>query len=131
MFIKLYLLAFAVFFAIDLVWLVFIARSFYKNQLDKLLATSPNWLPAIIFYLIFVAGLTFFVISPNKLETNMLQVFLIGAFFGLVAYATYDLTNLATLKDWPLTVTIVDLIWGAFLGGSVSLITVLIAQRIF
>lgn len=129
MFVKLYLIALPVFFAIDMIWLGLIAKNFYAQQIGFLLKSNINWVAAILFYLLFIAGLVVFVINP-AMEKNSWQLALIlGAFFGLVTYATYDLTNLATLKDWPLAITIVDLAWGATLGAAVSLVTYLIAVK--
>lgn len=128
--IKLYLIATTVFFAIDMLWLGIIAKNFYVQQIGFLLKTNVNWAAAIIFYLIFIAGLTYFVIAPAHNQPGMTAALLSAAFFGLVTYATYDLTNLATVKDWPLLVTIVDLIWGMVLATSVTGITLLVAQRL-
>ena len=130
MFIKLFLIALPVFFAIDMVWLVLVAKNFYKEQIGFLMRPDINWAAAIIFYLLFIAGLVTFVISPAVEKHSWINAVFFGAFFGLVTYATYDLTNLATLKDWPLLVTIVDLIWGSVLAASISLITYLIAVKI-
>ncbi len=130
MFAKLFLIALPVFLAIDIVWLTLVAKNFYANQIGYLMAKNPNLIAALIFYLIFIAGLIVFVITPaldNKMWT---QALLVGAFFGLVTYATYDLTNLATVKDWPLIITIVDLIWGMVLSAAVSLITYFIALKL-
>jgi len=130
MFLKLYLIALPVFFAIDMVWLGFVAKNFYRQQIGFLMKPDINWTAAIIFYLIFIGGLVTFVISPAFEKQSWLHALLYGAFFGLVTYATYDLTNLATTKDWPLLVTIVDLIWGSVLAASISVITYFIAVRI-
>ena len=130
MFIKLYSIALPVFLAIDMVWLIFIAKNFYAKQIGYLMAKNPNLLAAFIFYLIFIAGLIFFVITPALDKKLWTQALLAGAFFGLVTYATYDLTNLATIKDWPLIITIVDLIWGMVLSAAVSVITYLIAHKL-
>lgn len=130
MFWKLYAIALPIFFAIDMVWLGFIARAFYKQQLGFLMAPNINWTAAIIFYLLFIAALIIFVIVPATEKNSLTHALVLGAFFGLVTYATYDLTNLATLKDWPLTVTIVDMIWGMVLAGSVSSLTFLIAKKL-
>jgi uncharacterized membrane protein len=89
-----------------------------------------NWAAAIIFYLIFIVGLVVFVISPAVEKGSWTHAVLFGALFGLVCYATYDLTNLAVAKDWPLLVTIVDLAWGAVLASSVSVVTYFIASKI-
>jgi uncharacterized membrane protein len=130
MFLKLYLIALPVFFIIDIIWLGLIAKNFYADQLGFLLRDSVNWTAAIIFYLLFIVGLIVFVITPAFQAQSWLHALLFGALFGLITYATYDLTNLATVKDWPLLVTIVDLIWGAVLAASVSTITYLIATKI-
>ena len=130
MFIKLFLIALPVFFAIDMVWLVLVAKKFYQDQIGFLMRPDINWAAAIIFYMLFIAGLVVFVISPAVEKQSWIHAVLYGAFLGLITYATYDLTNLATMKDWPLTVTIVDLIWGSVLASSVSVITYFIANKI-
>jgi uncharacterized membrane protein len=130
MFIKLFLIALPVFFIIDMVWLVLVAKKFYQDQIGFLMKPDINWFAAIIFYLLFIAGLVIFVISPAVLKHSWIHALLFGALFGLITYATYDLTNLATLKDWPLLVTVVDLIWGSVLASSISLITYFIANKI-
>ena len=130
MFIKLFIIALPVFFVIDMVWLVLVAKKFYQEQIGFLMKPDINWFAAIIFYLLFIAGLVIFVISPAVEKHSWVHAILLGALFGLITYATYDLTNLATLKDWPLLVTVVDLIWGTVLASSISLITYLIANKI-
>ena len=130
MFIKLYPIAFAVFLGIDAVWLTLIAKNFYAKQIGYLMAKNPNLIAALIFYLIFIAGLIFFVIIPALDKKMWIQALLAGAFFGLVTYATYDLTNLATVKDWPLIITIVDLAWGMFVSAAVSVATYFIALKL-
>jgi uncharacterized membrane protein len=129
MFFKLYAIALPVFFAIDMVWLVLIARNFYKNQIGFLMKPEVNWPAAITFYLLFLVGLIVFVIEPAVAKKEWLQALGKGALFGLITYATYDLTNLATLKDWPFTVVWVDMIWGTVLAASVSVITYALAVR--
>ena len=129
MFIKLYLIALPVFLAIDMVWLTLVAKNFYAKQIGYLMAKNPNLFAALIFYLIFIAGLIVFVITPALDKKIWTQALIVGAFFGLVTYATYDLTNLATVKDWPLIITIVDLIWGMVLSAAVSVITYFIALK--
>lgn len=127
---KLYLIALPVFFAFDMLWLGLIAKNFYARQIGFLLKPDINWVAAIIFYLIFIAGLVIFVIAPAVEKGSWLQALILGALFGLITYATYDLTNLATLKDWPLIVTIVDLAWGTALGALVSTTTYFIVSKI-
>lgn len=130
MFIKLFGIALPVFFAIDMIWLGFVAKNFYRAQIGTLMKSDVNWIAAVIFYLIFIAGLIVFVIAPAMEKGSWTHALLFGALFGLVCYATYDLTNLAVAKDWPLLVTIVDLAWGALLAASVSVITYFIANKI-
>lgn len=129
MFIKLYLIALPVFLGIDMVWLTLIAKNFYAKQIGFLMAKNPNLLAAIVFYLIFIAGLTFFVISPALDKKMWINALVAGAFFGLVTYATYDLTNLATVKNWPIVITIVDLLWGMAVSAAVSVITFFLARK--
>ena len=130
MFLKLFLIALPVFFVIDMVWLILVAKKFYQEQIGFLMKPDINWLAAIIFYLLFIVGLVTFVISPAVEKHSWVHAILFGALFGLITYATYDLTNLATVKDWPLLVTVVDLIWGTVLAASISVITYIIAGKI-
>ncbi|MGA1977792.1 MAG: DUF2177 family protein [Bacteroidales bacterium] len=129
MVIKLYLIALPIFFVIDMAWLVLVAKKFYQKQIGFLMKPDINWVAAIIFYLLFIAGLVTFVISPAVEKHSWVNAIIFGALFGLITYATYDLTNLATLKDWPLSVTVVDLIWGTVLAASISGITYFIAVK--
>lgn len=112
--------AFVVFFAIDIIWLGLIARKVYKKYLGYIMADKVRWVAALIFYVIFIAGLAYFVLLPVNVWWMAL---LNGALFGFIAYATYDLTNLSTLKGWPLEITFIDLAWGTSLGALVSVIT--------
>ena len=123
----LYLITLSIFFLIDMVWLGVVAKGFYRKHLGALMAPKVVWPAAITFYLFFIAGLVTFVIWPALVadQAPLLRPLIFGAFFGLVAYATYDLTNLATLKDWPIVVTVVDLVWGMALGGIVSCLSFL------
>ena len=130
MFIKLYAIALPVFFAIDMAWLGLVANKFYKSHIGFLMKSDINWVAAGLFYLLFVIGLVLFVIAPAVEKGSWTRAILYGALLGLIAYATYDLTNLATLKDWPLLVTLVDLTWGAVLAASISVVTYFIADKI-
>lgn len=130
MFIKLFVIALPVFFVIDMIWLGLVAKGFYREQIGALMKSDVNWVAAVIFYLIFIAGLVVFVITPAVEKGSWTHALIFGALFGLVCYATYDLTNLALAKDWPLLVTIVDLIWGAVLAASVSTLTYFIVNKI-
>lgn len=122
-FLKLYLVSIPIFFAIDLFWLGVIGKTLYKEQIGHLMAHEIRWGAAVFFYLIYLFGLVFFAIWPAFKESNWSQALVYGALFGLICYSTYDLTNLATLKGWPIKIVCYDLIWGAFLSGIVSLIT--------
>jgi uncharacterized membrane protein len=130
MFIRLFLIALPTFFVIDMIWLVLVAKKFYSARLGFLMKPDIGWAAAILFYLLFIAALVTFVISPAVEKHSWVHALVYGAFFGLVTYATYDLTNLATLKDWPIAVTIVDLIWGSALASSISVITYFISAKI-
>ena len=126
---KNYFLTFIIFMGIDMVWLGVISKKLYADKLGYLMASKVNWLAAVIFYLIFIAGLLFFVIYPALKQNMWSYALLAGLFFGLVTYATYDLTNLATIRDWPLLITIIDLIWGSFISGTTAVLTFLILSR--
>ena len=119
-YLKLYFCTLLAFFAIDMVWLGLVARGFYQKHLGFLLRTNPNWPAAVVFYLLFVFGLLVFVVVPSLEAGSTKKVLILGALFGLITYATYDPTNLATVKDWPWVVTVVDLLWGGILATSVS-----------
>jgi uncharacterized membrane protein len=125
----LYLITLAVFFAVDMVWLGVVAKNFYRKHLGYLMGPKVGWPAAILFYLLFIAGLLIFAVRPALVAGAPIKALLLGAFLGLVAYATYDLTNQATVKDWPVVVTVVDLVWGTTLGGIVSWLSVLAAHR--
>ena len=126
-YLKLYALVFIAFLAIDMVWLTVVAREFYRKQLDFLHIQFNLW-AAFAFYLLFVAGLLVFVIVPAVEAGSLRKALLLGAFFGLVTYATYDLTNQATVKDWPWILTIVDMTWGAVLATTVSCLGYLVGR---
>ena len=130
MFLKLYFIALPIFFGMDMLWLGVAAKNFYTKQIGFLMTPKVNWAAAILFYLLFLAGLAVFVIAPAVEKDSWMRALLLGALFGLITYATYDLTNLATLKDWPLALTVVDLIWGTTLASSVSVGTYLIARKL-
>ncbi|OGL32983.1 hypothetical protein A3F64_03005 [Candidatus Saccharibacteria bacterium RIFCSPHIGHO2_12_FULL_42_8] len=125
-----YLVAGVLFAIIDGIWLSFVANKLYRSQLGSLLLDKPNLPAAVVFYLVFLVGLVVFVINPAISSGDWKVALGLGVLFGFVTYATYDLTNLATLKGYPLTITIVDLIWGTVLTASVSLVAFFILQRI-
>lgn len=110
-----YIVTAIVFLGIDAIWLTLSADRLYKPNLSKLLAAQYNLTPAVLFYLLYVAGIVIFAVSPAFKSEHWTTATLYGALFGLFAYATYDLTNQATLKDWPVIVTVADLCWGTVL----------------
>ena len=116
-----YVLTALVFFAIDLVWLGVVARGLYRRYLGDFLADQPNWTAAIIFYLLFIVGILVFAVMPALERHSASHALLYGALFGLFTYATYDLTNLATLQGWPLGIVFIDIAWGMALTGTVAL----------
>ena len=125
--VKLYLGTFAAFLIIDMIWLGVIAKSFYAKHLGFLMRSRPNWAVAFIFYMIFIVGVLIFAVIPAKDTGSLGRAALLGGLFGLFTYGTYDLTNWATLKNWPPVVVFVDLAWGIILCGTVSVIGTLIA----
>ena len=129
-YVYLYLATVPVFLAIDMLWLGVVAKGFYQEKLVNFLG-PVNWVAAISFYLIFIVGILIFAVSPALESQSLMKAVVLGTLFGFFAYATYDLTNLATLNDWPLSVTIVDMVWGAVLSGSVATISFLIGRALF
>ena len=126
--ILLYIITLVVFFVIDMIWLGVVAKEFYRRHLGSLMSPKVNWISAMLFYLLFIVGLLVFVIRPALSAGVPIQALFYGALLGLISYATYDLTNLATIKDWPLIVTVIDLIWGTVLGGVVSYVSALLGR---
>jgi len=126
-----YLITFTVFIVIDLVWLGVVGQGLYQRYLGLLLKKNVNWVAAIVFYALYILGLMVFVIGPAYQNADVLNAFLMGGLLGLIMYATYDLTNLATLKDWPVTITLIDLAWGTFLGSLTSGLAVIVSLWLF
>lgn len=104
-----------VFFGIDYLWLSRIAIGFYRRRIGGLLLETPNFAAAGLFYLVYVAGIVYFAVMPAVAGGGWMAALVGGAFLGLIAYGTYDMTNLATLKDWSLSVSLVDMAWGSLL----------------
>jgi uncharacterized membrane protein len=123
MLLKAYVIALTTFLLLDMLWLGVIAKNLYSEYLGPLMKPNINWVAAISFYLLFTLGLVIFVIQPALDKQSWVHAMLLGAFFGLVTYATYDLTNLATLKNWPLMITFIDLAWGSILTATVATVT--------
>lgn len=119
-----YLIAFlataAVFLALDFIWLSQVAVGFYRDMLAGHLAAKPDFLAASLFYVIYLCGIMYFAVVPAIARGTLASALFSGGLFGFVAYATYDLTNMATLSDWPAIVTVVDLVWGTFVTAAAS-----------
>ncbi len=130
-YLKVSIIAFIIFIIIDLLWLGLIAKDLYQRELGHLLKPNVNFTAAIIFYLIFIIALSVFVIVPGIEADSIWKVIFLGALFGFASYATYDLTNYATLEGFPLNMVIIDLIWGTSLGTLTSLLTFLIYKGVF
>lgn len=127
--IKQFFVALGSFLVVDGLWLTLIAKNFYAKHLGYLMAKNPNLLAAGLFYLIYVFAMVVLVVTPGLEKGSFWSTVLSGALFGLCCYATYDLTNLATVQNWPLIVTIVDLIWGTFLSATIAAISFLIFHK--
>jgi uncharacterized membrane protein len=123
-----YVLTVPVFFAIDMVWLGLIAKNYYAKQLEGLLAPTVNWPAALTFYFLYIFGIIFLAVLPAVEKESLKTAILNGAVLGGIAYATYDLTNLATLKNWPLQMVFVDILWGIVLTTSVAVASYYIAM---
>ncbi|MFN8238042.1 MAG: DUF2177 family protein [Chitinophagales bacterium] len=126
----LFLLTTLIFFAIDMIWLGLIARNFYREKLNFIFTGEVNWAAAVIFYFIYIIGILYFVVVPGFGHHDWKTVLLNGAALGFLCYATYDLTNMATIKQWPLMIVLVDIAWGTFLTGSVAVLSYLTALKL-
>lgn len=116
-FLKTYLVTFVVFLILEAFWLAIIAKNLYAKELGYIMSPKPNVIATIAFFVIFILGFTFFVINPS-IEKNMWTYALFaGILLGVLSYSTYALTNLATIKDWPVKIALIDILWGASLGG--------------
>ena len=128
-FIKLYLLSFGSLLVIDSVWLTKVAPKFYKSNIGHLMAENPNLLSAGLFYLIYIVGVVVFVVQPAVDAKSLSYAVSRGALFGLVAYSTFDLTSMAVFKNWPVKVTVVDMVWGTILTTLVAVLATFIATK--
>ena len=125
--IKTFFIALVFFFIIDVFWIYFVATPMYKQEVSSLMELKIP--PALLFYVIFLLGLIFFVVNPNQ-DNTLLNVFLIGAFFGLVTYGTYDLTVYASMNIFSLKLVVADILWGMFLSGAVGTLTVFTINKL-
>jgi len=117
------------FLIIDVIWLSFAVKYFYKPQLGSLLNEKPVMWAAILFYLIYVVGLSIVIIQPALINNSILQAFWTGIVFGIVAYGTYNFTNMATIQNWSPYVVFVDLFWGGILTGTSSAFGIYLAKK--
>ncbi len=126
---KRYFTAFTVFLLIDILWLAKFSPAFYKSNIGHLMADEVSYIPALVFYFSYIFALLVFVINPAVKEQSLKKALYLGALIGFVMYGTYDLTNMATLKDWPFIVTAVDLCWGTFITAVTSLISTFLIMK--
>ena len=115
--------------AIDLVWLLGLAKNLYRDQMGDLMASEPKLIAGLAFYLIYALGVCIFVIMPALSKQSWIYAVQYGALFGLFCYMTYDLTNLATIKNWPLMITIIDLIWGSLVTATTASVSYYLSKR--
>ena len=127
-YLKLYALTVPVFFIIDLIWLGAVAKGFYQKNLSFVLSPQVNWPAAILFYLLYIAGILIFAVVPAVSKDSWQHAMVYGGLFGFFTYMTYELTNLALLKDWPLNVVVVDIIWGVVLCTAVATLSFILAK---
>lgn len=125
-----YFATLAVFVVVDFIWLGFVARDFYRSSIGHLMSDNFNIPAAIVFYLIYPIGVVMFAVSPGLDAGNLAKAAILGLAFGFFAYATYDLTNLATLRDWPIGITIADIAWGSILTATAATAGFAIASRV-
>ena len=126
-----FIFASAIFLIIDIIWLSFAVKNFYKPNIGPLLNDKPVMWAAILFYLIYVVGLTLVVLQPALANKSVFQAFWMGIVFGVVAYGTYNLTNMATIKNWSVNVVIVDMVWGGILTGVAAGMSLYITNYFF
>lgn len=110
-----YLSTFGIFLALDALWLGKVSPKLYRNNIGHLMAKRPNLVAAAIFYAIYILGITVFVLIPTLQSGSIGEALIKGGLFGLVAYATFDLTSQAVFKNWPTKITVIDLVWGSFI----------------
>lgn len=127
---KLYFITLFMFLGIDSLWLGLVAPEFYRAQIGHLMAATPNLAAAGVFYTLFTGVLVYFVVEPGVGAGTIRDVLVRGAAFGLVTYGTYDLTNLATLRGWPLPVTVADMVWGTILTAITAAVSVWAGKKL-
>lgn len=125
-----YVVTLIAFIAIDMIWLVWLARATYVAEMGDLLRKQPNMVAAVIFYLVYAAGLMFFAISPGLKSGSLVQTVALAAALGFVAYGTYDLTNLSIMNGFNVKIAVIDLIWGTCLSAMVGAVTFLVISKL-
>jgi len=120
-----------IFLVVDIIWLSYSVKYFYKPQIGSLLNEQPVIWAAVLFYFVYIFGISYIIIHPNIIETNILNIFIKGMIFGIVAYGTYNLTNMATIKNWSSTVVFVDMIWGGLLSGFSVSTAIYLSRKFF
>lgn len=128
-YLKQFLITAFIFFSIDIFWLGVVAKKLYRHYIGHLMADRVFVSAAVVFYTVYIIGLLHFVIQPALNKGSLKYALLTGMFFGFITYATYDLTNLATLKEWPIKIVLIDMAWGTLLAGAVSSLSYLILNR--
>jgi len=126
-----YFITFFIFLLVDSFWLLYVAKELYSKNIGHLLAKNVNLWSAGLFYLLNIIGIMIFALNPALQKNSILMAFIYGAFYGFFTYSTYDLTNLATLKDWPVLITVIDILWGTFLTSMVTGISYYIIRKFF
>jgi uncharacterized membrane protein len=106
--------------ALDLLWLGVLAKGFYGRELASLLRPDVRWAPALLFYVIYVAAIIVFAALPALEKQSLVRAIALGAFLGFAAYAAYDLTSLALIRDFPVKVAVVDMAWGALITATAA-----------
>ncbi len=119
-YLKLYLLTVPIFFLLDIIWLGVVAKGFYRKHLGFILSPEVNWPAAITFYLIYITGIIIFAVAPAMERLSLMRALVLGGLYGFFTYATYDLTNMALIKGWPMKIVVVDILWGMVLCAAVA-----------
>jgi uncharacterized membrane protein len=129
-YVKLYLLTVPIFFLFDIIWLGYVAKRFYRQNLGFILSPDVNWVAAITFYLIYIVGILIFAVAPALEKASLARALVWGGLYGFFTYATYDLTNMALIKGWPLKIVVVDILWGVVLCAAVAMLSFNVARWI-
>lgn len=127
---KLYLLTVPIFFLLDIIWLGYVAKGFYRRHLEFILGPEVNWPAAVVFYLIYIVGILVFAVVPGMERASLTRALVFGGLYGFFTYATYDLTNMALIKGWPMKVVVVDILWGMVLCAAVAMASFKVATFI-